>query len=64
MDDLKLCGKNERQLMSLINTVHILKKKKKKKKNGIHFMQTWKATMRHEVTRKRSTKRLKHTGYV
>ena len=29
MDDLKLCGKNERQLMSLINTVHILKKKKK-----------------------------------
>ena len=37
MDDLKLCGKNERQLMSLINTVHILKKKKK---NGIHFMQT------------------------
>ena len=28
MDDLKLCGKNERQLISLINTVHILKKKK------------------------------------
>ena len=27
MDDLKLCGKNERQLISLINTVHILKKK-------------------------------------
>ena len=29
---------------------------------GIHSMQGWTATMRHGVTRKRSTKRLKHTG--
>ena len=29
---------------------------------GIHFMQGWTATTRHGVTRKRSTKRLKHTG--
>ena len=30
--------------------------------NGIHSMQVWTATRRHGVTRKRSTKRLKHTG--
>ena len=30
--------------------------------NGIHCMQDWTATMRHGVTRKRSTKRLEHTG--
>ena len=30
--------------------------------NGIHSMQGWTATMRHGVTRKRSTKRLEHTG--
>ena len=29
---------------------------------GIHFMQGWTATTRHEVTRKRNTKRLRHTG--
>ena len=29
---------------------------------GIHSMQDWKATTRHGVTRKRSTKRLQHTG--
>ena len=29
---------------------------------GIHAMQGWTATTRHGVTRKRSTKRLKHTG--
>ena len=29
---------------------------------GIHSMQGWTATTRHEVTRKRSTKRLKDTG--
>ena len=29
---------------------------------GIHSMQGWTATTRHGVTRKRSTKRLKHTG--
>ena len=28
---------------------------------GIHFMQSWTATTRHGVTRKRSTKKLKHT---
>ena len=27
-----------------------------------HSMQGWKATMRHGITRKRSTKQLKHTG--
>ena len=32
------------------------------KKIGIHSMQGWAATTRHGVTRKRSTKRLKHTG--
>ena len=32
------------------------------KKFGIHSMQGWTATMRHGVKRKRSTKRLKHTG--
>ena len=32
------------------------------KKIGIHSMQGWTATTRHGVTRKRSTKRLKHTG--
>ena len=31
-------------------------------KIGIHSMQGWTATTRHGVTRKRSTKRLKHTG--
>ena len=31
------------------------------KKIGIHAMQCWTATMRHGVTRKRSSKRLKHT---
>ena len=30
--------------------------------NGIHSMPGWTATTRHGVTRKRSTKRLKHTG--
>ena len=29
---------------------------------GIHSMQGWTATKRHGVTRKRSTKRLEHTG--
>ena len=29
---------------------------------GIHSMQGWTATMRHGFTRKRSTKRLKHTA--
>ena len=29
---------------------------------GIHSMQSWIATTRDEVLRKRSTKRLKHTG--
>ena len=29
---------------------------------GIHSMQGWTATLRHGVTRERSTKRLKHTG--
>ena len=29
---------------------------------GIHSMEGWTATTRHGVTRKRSTKRLKHTG--
>ena len=29
---------------------------------GIHFMQDSTATTRHGVTRKRNTKRLKHTG--
>ena len=29
---------------------------------GIHSMQGWTATTRHGVTRKRNTKRLKHTG--
>ena len=29
---------------------------------GIHFTQDWTATTRHGVTRKRSPKRLKHTG--
>ena len=29
---------------------------------GIHSMQGWRATTRHGVARKRSTKRLKHTG--
>ena len=28
----------------------------------IHFMQVRPATMRHEFTRKRSTKKIKHTG--
>ena len=32
-----------------------------KKKIGIHSMQGWTATSRHGVTKKRSTKRLKHT---
>ena len=36
--------------------------KKKKKKNGIHYIQDWKSTTRHGVTRKRSIKREKHTG--
>ena len=31
-------------------------------KIGIHFMQDWTATTRHGVTRKRSARRLKHTG--
>ena len=31
------------------------------KNNGIHSIQGWTATTRHEVTRKRSTKRLKDT---
>ena len=31
-------------------------------KIGIHSMQGWKITMRHWVARKRSTKRLMHTG--
>ena len=31
-------------------------------KTGIHSMPGWTATTRHGVTRKRSTKRLKHTG--
>ena len=31
-------------------------------KIGIHSMQGWTATSRHGVTRKRSTKKLKHTG--
>ena len=30
--------------------------------NGIHSMQGWTATTRHEVTRKRSTKIIKHPG--
>ena len=34
------------------------------KKNGIHSMQGRTATTRHGVTRKRGTKRLKHTGKV
>ena len=29
---------------------------------GIHSKQGWTATRRHEVTRKRNTKRLRHTG--
>ena len=29
---------------------------------GIHSIQGWRATTRHRVTRKRSTKKLKHTG--
>ena len=29
---------------------------------GIHSMQGWTATTRHGLTRKRTTKRLKHTG--
>ena len=29
---------------------------------GIHSMQGWAATTKHEVTRKRNTKRLRHTG--
>ena len=29
---------------------------------GIHAMQGWTATARHEVTRKRNTKRLRRTG--
>ena len=29
---------------------------------GIHSMQGWTATTRHRVTRKRNTKRLRHTG--
>ena len=29
---------------------------------GIYLMQGWTTTTRHEVTRKRNTKRLKHTG--
>ena len=29
---------------------------------GIYFMPSWAATIRHGITRKRSTKRLKHTG--
>ena len=29
---------------------------------GIHTMQGWAATTRHKVTRKRSTKKLEHTG--
>ena len=33
----------------------------KKKKIGIHSMQGWTATVRHGVTRKRSTKGLKDT---
>ena len=33
-----------------------------KKKIGIHSMQGWTATTKHAATRKRSTKRLKHTG--
>ena len=32
------------------------------KKNRIHTMQGWSATTRNGVTRKRRTKRLKHTG--
>ena len=32
------------------------------KKTGIHSMQGWTAIKRHEASRKRSTKRLKHTG--
>ena len=31
---------------------------------GIHTMQGWIASMRHGVKRKRSTKRLEHTGYL
>ena len=30
--------------------------------NGIHSMQDWTATMRHGVTGKRNTRRLKDTG--
>ena len=33
-------------------------------KIGIHAMQCWTATMRHGVTRKRSSKRLKHTQHL
>ena len=29
---------------------------------GVHSMQSWTITMKHRVTTKRSTKRLKHTG--
>ena len=35
-----------------------------KKKNGIHSMQGRTATTRHGITRKRSKKRLKHTGNI
>ena len=33
-------------------------------KLGIHFMQGWRATTRHEVTRKRNAKKLSHTGNI
>ena len=31
---------------------------------GIHSMQSWTATIRHGVTRKKHTKRLKNTGNI
>ena len=31
---------------------------------GIHSMQGWTGTTKHEVTRKRNTKRLKHKGHL
>ena len=49
-------------LLKNIYCYYIVTKYSYLKKIGIHSMQDWTATMRHGVTRKRSTKRLKQTG--
>ena len=52
---------------SMLNTIYVWNHLQKCHQNvffliGIHSIQSWTATTRHGVTRKRNTKRLRHTG--